>query len=175
MMAGAPQAERMVHDFVQRVDDLRADRRSFYVSPRRWRTCRISSSLAWSEVKFSKHNEPSIPKKRGVYAFVVRHENGRFPAHGFIMYVGITGQRSTARTLHARYRDYLREREVNKRPKVHYMLRKYEDDLHFSFVAFDDPAIDLGELELDLNDALLPPVVMKDFTAEIRSLVRAIE
>lgn len=77
------------------------------------------------------------------------------------------------RTLHDRYGDYLREKKENKRPRVHYMLNKYPDDIHFAYSPMDS-AVDLSQLELDLNDAILPPVVVQDFTAEIRQLVKAI-
>ncbi|MDX1927029.1 MAG: hypothetical protein SFV81_10945 [Pirellulaceae bacterium] len=55
------------------------------------------------------------------------------------------------------------------------MLNKYTDDLQFAYAAFPDPTFNLEALELDLNDAIIPPVVVKDFTAEIRQLVKAIE
>ncbi len=91
------------------------------------------------------------------------------------MYIGITGQNGNGRTLRNRYGDYLMEQKKHKRPKIHYMLNKYTDDLQFAYAAFPDPTFNLEALELDLNDAIIPPVVVKDFTAEIRQLVKAIE
>jgi hypothetical protein len=90
------------------------------------------------------------------------------------MYIGITGAKGNGRTLRNRYGDYLREQKKHKRPKIHYMLNKYPDDIEFAYAAIPDPAFDLEALELDLNDAIIPPIVVKDFTAEIRQLVKAI-
>ena len=165
----------IVHDFVRKVDALAADRRRFYLSPNRWRGCGVADPLTWQEVRFAEDNRSAIPNQRGVYAFVVRHDNGRFPPHGFIMYIGITGARSPDRTLRKRFADYLQEKNKDKRPRVHYMLNKYADDLFFFYVPLPDPKFDLGKLELDLNDSILPPVVVKDFTAEIKKLVQALE
>jgi hypothetical protein len=123
----------MVHDFVKQVDSLKADLRSFLVSPKRWRTSRVTVALAWTFVSFSRLNRAHVPKDAGAYAFIVRHVNDHFPAHGFIMYLGITGSAANERTLYDRYSDYLREKKINKRPKVHYMLNKYANDLHFAY------------------------------------------
>jgi hypothetical protein len=158
-----------VHDFVRRVDEIATDMRRFYISPARWRTSRVSFPLVWSRVRFSAANRKNVPAKKGVYAFIVRHRNNHYPPHGYIMYIGITH-----RTLRTRYGDYLQEKVRDKRPRVHYMLNKYEDDLYFYFVAFDGDAVDLAKLEVDLNDSILPPIVVKDFTAEIRQLTGAL-
>ncbi len=90
------------------------------------------------------------------------------------MYIGITGDAGQTPTLHDRYYDYLRERTKQKRAKIAYVLHKYEADLYFCFATITDPNFDLAQLELDLNDALVPPVVVKDFTADVREIVRGI-
>ena len=164
----------MAHDFVEKADALLADIRRFLVSPKRWRTSRVKTPINWTFLAFTEANRLLVPEEAGVYAFVVRHQNDHFPSHGFIMYIGITGAKGNGRTLRNRYGDYLREQKKHKRPKIHYMLNKYPNDLQFAYAAIADPAFDLEALELDLNDAIVPPVVVKDFTAEIRQLVKAI-
>lgn len=164
----------MAHDFVKKVDEMKADIQRFLVSPNRWRTSRVQIPINWTYLPFTEASHKQVPDEPGVYAFIVRHINNHFPIHGFIMYIGITGAEGNGRTLNNRYGDYLREKKKDKRPKVHYMLNKYPDDLQFAYSAVTDPAIDLKALELDLNDAIIPPVVVKDFTAEIRQLVRAL-
>jgi hypothetical protein len=163
----------MVHDLVKGVDELKVDMQSFLVSPTRWRTSRVSVPLIWTFLPFTGANRARVPEQAGIYAFIVRHANNHFPEHGFIMYIGITGADANGRTLRARYGEYLREQRTEKRPKVHYMLTKYSDDIQFAY-SVPDANIDLGQLELDLNDAIIPPVVVKDFTAEIRHLVKAL-
>lgn len=163
----------MVHDFVKKTDALKADLQKFLLSPDRWRTSRVTIPLTWQYLKFDAANRALVPKSAGVYAFIVSHTNNHFPNHGFIMYIGITGSNNNGRTLYLRYGDYLREQVRNKRPKVFYMLDKYSNDLQFAYSPITDPAVDLQALELDLNDAIIPPVVVKDFSADIRQLVKA--
>jgi len=164
----------MTHDFVSRVDAMQADIRRFLLSPARWRSSKVKISIDWNYMQFNEANRQHIPRQPGIYAFVVRHLNDHFPAHGFIMYIGITGANANGRTLHDRYGDYLREKKKDKRAKIHYMLNKYCDDIYFAYAAVTDQNINLEALELDINDAIIPPVVVKDFTAEIRQLVKAI-
>lgn len=164
----------MVHDFVQKVDAFRADLRRFLVSPRHWRTSRVTAPITWTYLPFTEANRNHVPEEAGVYAFIVRHDNDHFPHHGFIMYIGITGAKGNGRTLRNRYGDYLRDQKKLKRPKIHAMLSKYPDDLQFAYAAIPDPAFDLETLERDLNDAIIPPEVVNDFSAEIRQLVKAI-
>lgn len=169
----------MVHDlagdaFVERVTLLKGQTRSFVLSPDQWRTYSLTHPMVWQSVKFDDNNQISVPEERGVYAFVVRHDNGYFPPHGYIMYVGITGSTKTQRTLRTRYGEYIRERQRNKRPAVHYMLNAYKDDLFFLYVPIADTDVRLDELERALNDAIIPPVSKKDFSAEVRALIGAI-
>lgn len=164
----------MAHDFVDKADAFTADMKRFLVSPKRWRTSRVAIPINWTYLPFTAASRAHVPREAGVYAFIVRHDNNHFPNHGFIMYIGITGAGGNGRTLRDRYGDYLREQQRHKRPKIHLMLNKYPNDLLFAYCAMPDPAFDLEALELDLNDAIIPPVVVKDFTAEIRQLVSAI-
>lgn len=168
----------MVHDlsgdaFVDRVNTIRGSQRSFLLSPTQWRTYSMQQQLSWQFVKFEEANRVSVPDQRGVYAFVVRHDNGYFPPHGYIMYIGNTGAGESLNTLRARYGDYIQERKRNKRPAVHFMLNAYKDDLFFFFVPFADCNIDLDKIEEALNDAIVPPVNKKDFSAELRSVMGA--
>lgn len=162
----------MVHDFVSQVDAMKADIRDFLISPTRWNTTRVTIPLNWTAIKFEKSNADAVPKRRGIYAFTVSRQNGHFPPNNYVMYIGITGSSNPNRTLAKRYADYDREKTRNKRPKIHYMLNKYDGDVYFNYCIID-PTIDLSKLELDLNDAIIPPVVVKDFTAEIRQIVGA--
>lgn len=164
----------MTHDFVSKVDAMQMDIRRFLLSPTRWRSSRVTTPINWTYLPFTEANHIHIPSAPGIYAFIVRHINDHFPGHGFIMYIGITGANANGRTLHDRYGDYLREKRKEKRAKIHYMLNKYSDDIHFAYAVVTDQNVDLEALELDINDAIIPPVVVKDFTAEIRKLVRVI-
>ncbi|QTC90328.1 hypothetical protein [Brevundimonas goettingensis] len=162
----------MVHDFVSKVDGFRTDIRDFLISPTRWRTTKVKTPLSWTSVKFEEAGRALVPAERGVYAFTVSHANDHFPPNHYVMYIGITGAKKPDRTLNKRFYDYMQEKKNNKRPAVCYMLNKYEDDLYFNYCPIA-ANIDLEQLELELNDAIIPPVVVKDFTAEIRQIVKA--
>lgn len=164
----------MVHDFAKSVDALKADINSFLLSPSRWRSSKVTYPVSWSDpIPFCDSNKLLIPKEPGIYAFIVKHINNHFPHHGFIMYIGITGYDGNGRTLNQRYKEYLREQVINKRPKIHYMLTKFCDDIHFSYSVIDD-TFGLEELEANLNDAIIPPGLTNDFSAEIRAVVKVI-
>lgn len=170
----------MVHDlegqeFVERVERFKAERRSFYLSPDRWNNSRVKIPLEWAEIKFEQGSKAQVPDNGGIYAFIVKHPNDHFPPHGFVMYIGITGERGKERTLRDRFGEYLYEKAKNKRVKLHFMLNKYKENLYFNYVALDAHDVDLSQLEIDLNDALVPPVGTKDFSAEIRQLRDALE
>lgn len=169
----------MVHDleqnpFVAAVERMQAEKRSFFLSPDRWRSSRVKRSLSWTEVKFLEKNKNEIPEVAGIYCFVVKHVNNHFPPHGYVMYIGITGHKST-RGLRNRFSDYIREKNKNKRPKLHFMLNKFSDDLYFYYVELKDHKDELEQLEIDLNDAIIPPFGQNDFSAEIRQLRGALD
>lgn len=168
----------MVHDpageaFVEQVISERGQRISFLLNPGRWRTYALAHPLAWQSVRFEDQSRASVPKERGIYAFVVKHDNGYFPPHGFIMYIGITGIRGSQRTLRERYGDYIRERQRNKRPAVYFFLNAYKDDLFFYYASMTSTAANLEELEKALNDAIVPPFNKKDFSARMLRIIRA--
>lgn len=64
--------------------------------------------------------------------------------------------------------DYLSEKKRNKRPRVHYMLNKWEDDLYFYYVPIDDKKFNLAQLEIDLNDAISVGFLIQDKSISCR-------
>ncbi len=158
------------------VHDLKAWRRDFFLHPQLWKSVAPLPPLKWRPVRFSPANHAVVPKSRGVYAFVVQHDNVSFPPHGYVMYIGIVGDTSAARTLHARYREYLKERELKvtaPRPKVYILLQEYMNDLVFYFAEVKDTTIDLSVIEDSLLDVLIPPC-NETFSANIRPAVSAL-
>lgn len=165
----------MLHDFNKNLSDLRDYRQNVILHPQQWRSFAPPCALNWEYVKFGVPKE-NIPEQRGIYTFVVQfqdHHNAPFlfPIHGYVLYGGITGHDNPERTLRKRYYDYLLEK--GKRIQIWSMLTKWKDDLFFHFSPIDDQA-DLAALELALNDAIIPPLVTKDFSAEVRELVRVL-
>jgi hypothetical protein len=163
---------QMASDFVKAVHARKAYKHNFCLSPPAWRAFKNKTPLTWARVKFTPGNRKHIPTTRGIYAFVVLHDNPSFPPHGFVMYIGESGNKNK-RTLHVRYQDYLTETIVRKRHGVHYMLRNWRGSLFFFYSPVADKRYNLRKLERDLNDALFPPFSSNDFSLEVRGIKRA--
>jgi hypothetical protein len=160
-------------DFANRVDDRLGHIRRFYLDPKAWKALRISPALQWKHVNFGTAAAASIPKQRGVYAFIVSPSCEHTPPMSYLMYIGISGHsgRKTG-TLYKRYHAYLQEVKTLKRPKIHYMLTKWSGHVQFHFSTVG-VRCDLAKLEAQLNDTFIPPCNDNDFSASIRSEVAA--
>lgn len=162
-------SKRTTYDFVTErtaVRDLKYATETFLLNPAQWRSFRTSHSLPWRKLRFTRANRRHIPREPGIYAFVVEHAGDWLPAHGYIMYFGITGP-TPRRHLWTRYGEYLREKTKGRRLSVQLMLNDYEDDLFFHYVPLNLTRSELKALETALIDAVQPPVNEKDFSAEI--------
>jgi len=170
----------MLNDFatdLPAIRELMTFRQHFTLSPPLWHSFQPAPALSWQCVKFGKSTANQVPKVRGIYAFVIQFQDHDappivLPSHGYITYVGITGQRSSRRTLRDRYGDYLQEKERPKRVQIGFMLNNWPDDLYFHFAKVD-AAVDLAGLETALNDAIMPPYGTNDFSAAARRRGRA--
>ena len=144
----------------------------FILAPKQLRKFSTKAVLNWQKVKFTDGNRVSIPQARGIYAFVVEHNGFQLPPHGYVMYVGITGK-TIGRTLRKRYGEYLREKKVNKRAGVHYMLNNWAASMFFHYAVVTDKRYNLSNLEVAVSDAIIPPYSTNDFSAEIRQAKKA--
>ena len=146
---------------------------TFILHPDRISACPYPISyLNWEAIPYGKAYIDKVPSdKRGVYAFVFCHNSDILPQHGYVLYVGLAGNNST-RSLRDRYKDYLNERRVMKRPRIARMIGTWHNMLKFFFAPVDDTvsAKDLKELEKQLIDALLPPFSVGDMSADIRAM-----
>ncbi|MBB5879675.1 hypothetical protein GGR74_000823 [Xanthomonas arboricola] len=159
-------------DLVADSDRISAYMREFSVDAKRWKNFTAPISLSWSKLKFSEANRGKIPEERGIYAFTLSHEPSDFPVHGFIMYIGITGDTSKA-TLKTRYAQYLTNlRRQNGRPKVFGMLDRWNGNLFFNFVPIPDRKVSLSAIENDLLEAVLPPVNETYIKAGLKSRLK---
>lgn len=165
-------------DFDSNLDQLKKFQQNVLLMPARWRNFTPAAPLAWDSVKFTSANREDVPKQRRIYAFVVQFQDHgvlpiALPPHGYVMYGGVTGEVASDRTLFDRYGDYLRDQRRPKRFSIWSMLNKWKDDIYFHFAPVD-AAFDLGAAETALNDAIIPPYVTQDFSAEVRQLVRVL-
>jgi hypothetical protein len=146
--------------------------------PERWHTFSPDPPLDWQFVKFHAPMLHRIPQEPGVYAFIVQfqdHWGGTrpLPFHGYVMHACIAGFIGRTRTLRDRFGDYLREQKRGKRVSIWSMLNKWSSGpfFHYSIV----PDLDrLAQIEIALNDAIIPPYVSNDFSAGVRALVRTL-
>jgi hypothetical protein len=156
------------------VTHLKRYEQRFILSPRHFKSGITMPVLAWSTITFSASRVKNVISKPGLYAFSVVTRRIGLPPHGYILYVGQTGFKSgTARTLRARAGEYLRSKHSSKRPNVWEFLNKWWGNLNFHFVSVDPIKEDLSKLEQALNNALMPPYSVNDFSPEIKRLKKA--
>ena len=132
-------------------------------------------NLDWESICFGTDELEKVPDdKRGIYAFAICHENDVLPPHGYILYIGIAG-RDSNRSLRARYKDYLNERKVVKRPRIARMIGHWHDVLKFFYAPIADnvSSEDLRQLEQQLSSAFIPPFSEGDLDAETKRKRRA--
>ena len=135
----------------------------------------VVPNLEWQTIQFETGDIQQVPDdKRGIYAFAVRLESQVLPPHGYILYMGMAGRRSS-RSLRERYQDYLYPKRVLKRGGVAVMMGNWRQVLQFIFSPVDDSVSteDLQLLEVQLNTALIPPYSEQDIEADVRAKRRA--
>lgn len=146
----------------------------FILSPERFRGPSIPGNLVWTTIKrFGPTQLASIVAKPGLYAFSVVNNRVGMPPHGYVLYVGQTGAKHNWRTLKQRASEYLKEKKTAKRQHVWDFLNKWSGHLSFHFAELDPATNDLEGVEKLLNDALIPPYVINDFTTVIKSKKKA--
>lgn len=132
-------------------------------------------ALAWESISYGAKELDKIPDdKRGIYAFSVCHNDNILPPHGYVLYIGIAG-RDSDRSLRERYKDYLNQKKVIKRPKIALMIGTWRDVLKFFFSPVPDEVSSdsLKTLERQLNTALMPPFSEGDLEADTKRKRRA--
>jgi hypothetical protein len=132
-------------------------------------------NLSWESIPYGEHEIEEVPNdKRGIYAFAICHHSAVLPPHGYVLYVGIAGRRSS-RSLRSRYRDYLSVSKVKKRDRIARMIGHWHEVLRFFFAPIDDAVSSeqLEKMEQQLNAALLPPFSEGDLDADTKRKKRA--
>jgi hypothetical protein len=152
-------------DIVDSTKRYKAELHGFFMDTKSWHGFKTRYTLRWNKVRFG-GGDP-IPRQPGIYAFTVEVSPSKLPTHGYILYIGITGDGDSKATLKSRYQQYVREQaDDDGRPRVRFMLNNWDGDLWFNFATFRTRSVDLGRLERDMLNAVQPPVNQSDFTAE---------
>ncbi len=154
-------------DLIKRTKQLKGDSYEFHLRVPTWRKFVPGIALNWQRVKFDSAGKANVPEERGLYIFTLEVENLGLPSHGYIMYVGISGNTSKA-NLRKRYGQYLLEaKKGTGRPLVAFMLNEWEGELFFNFVPIPDKTVDLAVIEKSLINTVIPPINASDFDGEI--------
>lgn len=161
------------HDLVNMTKKYKAELHEFFLDMSEWRLFKTRFRLDWKKERFNQSRLASIPQHRGIYAFTLEMAEAKLPPHGYILYVGITGDTSNS-NLRTRYGQYLQNlRSENGRPAIVYMLKNWPRDLFFNFVALPNTNVDLARLERAFINCIMPPVNKRDIEAKLSAAVRA--
>lgn len=160
-------------DLVTATKAYKGELHDFFLDLSKWKKFKSKHKLNWQKTTFSAANKANIPTIRGIYAFTLELIPSQLPAHGYILYVGITGDASSA-NLQIRYSQYLRNLEKGDgRPRVQLMLENWDGVLQFNFVPLPDRRISLAKIERDFINAVIPPVNYADFSSELTAVRKA--
>lgn len=138
-----------------------------YLWPEAWRSVTVPQLPSWQKVKFGDGDKKeNIPSKPGIYALRINIDHSALPSNGVIAYIGISSD-----SLRKRYGDYLYERkEGSKRPKIRNLLDLWGNNLDFVFWVIERKLATLKKIEKRLNDAVMPPFNINDFSGEVKRI-----
>lgn len=143
---------------------------NFIVCPTQWHLAEILPLLSWNSVKFEPGQKQHVPTDPGLYAFVVRIPYLGLPAHGWVMYIGQTGDGNSHKTLRQRFGEYLHNKKTGKRrPKIFYLLNAWDGHLEFFYAPLPDRKSELVNLETNLLGAFRPPFTDRTYPATYMS------
>lgn len=152
------------YDIVDHSKKYKGDAHTFFLDMRAWRKFKTRYNLNWERVPFVQASRKLVPQEPGIYAFTAELTGAKLPQHGYILYVGITGDGASKANLQKRYTQYERDlKNMDGRPAVVYMLANWREDLMFNFVPMPNPKVDLKKLEAAFINSIMPPVNRRDF------------
>ena len=127
--------------------------------------------LEWNRLEFGSAERQNVPKKKGLYAFVLEVKHKNLMANSYVLYVGKAGDVGNSNTLYMRYGDYLANLRRMDRPRISEMLRRYDGYLSYYYATVAD-GVSTGDIEKNLLDILIPPFNTNDFTPELKGYLK---
>lgn len=161
LMTRDPAAEQVVVNKIYKVE--------FVINPFAWVATDIEPHWVWDYVPFAQDSHQHLPDEPGLYAFVMQVPFEGVTPHGWVLYLGETGDGLSAHTLKKRFKDYWREREGNKRLDIHVMLNAWDTDLRFYYLALPSEKHRLKQIETRLLDTFKPPFTKQGYSAQAQS------
>jgi len=152
------------------ISQAKAHRYEFALWPALWQKFNHARRFSWRRKLFSKSSINEIPKKSGVYTFVIEPHLADHPSCAFLIYVGQT------KNLRERFKQYLAVQEGRRRhsPRVEYGLSQHSGYKYlFFYYSFHDKDL-LEEYEQALLAGFIPPWNdRKTISSEVGEIVRA--
>lgn len=151
--------------FLDQLADLNLRTVRIALFPDRWRLFCAQYQPNWQYTPFEPDEVSRISDRPGVYCFHVGHDLVCLPPLGLSLYGGISED-----SLRRRCMRYFSEKNSRSgRISVRTFLTVFEGELTLVWSEIDTTALDIGQLEKDFNDAMMPPYSRRDFSAEVRA------
>nr|NUR36588.1 hypothetical protein [Sphingomonas sp.] len=132
--------------------------------PARWSAFAAAHGLNWNIVPFRAGGANAVPAEPGFYCFIVANTAAQLPLVLYPIYAGETGN------LRQRYGNYLTDRNsARARRHVRKFLNVFWGEIAFAYATMDIAPPARLVIEKELNDALMPPYSLKDFSAEVKA------
>ncbi|HBS5429159.1 TPA: hypothetical protein ACF578_001031 [Klebsiella variicola] len=145
----------------------------FLLCPTLYRRSEDLPVLDWVKVKYTEHDNHQFPSQQGVYIFMVSFENTNLPSNSYVMYVGKAGDVNSDNTILRRFRDYVNPSGFRDRPRVKKLIKYFKEHLYY-YYAIIPAGQSTADVESTLADIFVPPCCQRDFSANVRSLLRGI-
>lgn len=167
-------------------DDVRAESytHAFWLDPTNWQRHRPPDwvfllewkSFPYTELDDSARLKTTVSEPRaGVYIFSVAPGQLITGFPQFALYVGISNEKNSNRSLRDRLSDYSPRRisQIRKRKSIHKLLRLYFEHVWVHFAYVDKPSEELTIAERELHGYLAPPVAERDYPVDMKPYKRA--
>lgn len=169
------QLEKDYRDFIKDTDEVKLHTECITLYPELWKRYAKNYGLKWKVAKFDEVSKPTIPKEKGIYAFVVVPDLGDLPPSSWLFYIGEVGAtNSQNRHFNKRYSEYIDEFRIATRPKLAMLFNRYKGHIYFYYCAIDpNNNMDIKDIESELITAAWPFANIKDFAVRMRKSRRA--
>lgn len=151
-----------------------ASEEKFIIEPEYWEEYYKKLSVytfSWQEFKFSemKDLDTEITQNDiGLYMFVVKANQLICDMPKFVIYVGISGEKGSNRSLKDRLKDYFNFNKVKKRNKLHRLISKYYSNIYINYCFPTKNYKDLENIEEYLHGFFYPICNDRDFPIGIK-------
>lgn len=106
----------------------------------------------------------------GIYMFIVKSNNTIFDLPKFVLYVGMSGENNSKRSLKERLKDYYYIEKVKKRDAVLRLLQKYHKNVYVAYSLLQMSEAEIRSIETSLLGFFYPKPNKDDFPVELKPL-----